>query len=354
MLIAKKQFDNEKIVVTYQNEHINHQPNSVDSWKKQRLPPVVRTWLKELVKVGTNWEMFKNISRPSEDMLMAFESGVSSSAGPVSIPQSTRVTNQHFSYYRRNHLKSVGQLETDCWQSLELYGQNIEQGGGIYKLEVITSGNFKRKETEKDFLYAFSTAWQLSNLRRYSSLLCLDSTHGTCYSLESKRKAFLYSIVIKHNDAGCGIPVAFMITSIETMVPIEIWLRWLKDIVPFEKCPTFMIDCSQTEVAAINAVFNEPIIRFCHWHFFRALSCQANRKIISREDRISALQDFRSLLWTKTAKEFNERWVIYESKYQSHELWLSYLKSQWMGNLEKWWNGYRMVTKRFNMFLRFN
>ena len=93
-----------------------------------------------------------------------------------------------------------------------------------------------------------------------------------------------------------------------------------------------------------QGLFEDPQIRFCHWHFFRALSCQANSKINNSEDRKSALWDFRTLLWTKSVVRFNEGWKKYESKYQVHKLWRSYLRSPWMNNVEKWWSGYRMVN----------
>ena len=110
IIYANEQFDDEKITVTYKNEH-NHSINSVDSWKKQRLPPVVRNWLKELVAAGTNWEIFKSISRPSEGVLTALDFGKMSKVEPFSIPHSMRVTRKQFSYYRRNFLKDVGQLD---------------------------------------------------------------------------------------------------------------------------------------------------------------------------------------------------------------------------------------------------
>lgn len=55
------------------------------------------------------------------------------------------------------------------------------------------------------------------------------------------------------------------------MEPLEEWLRWLKDTVPFVTTPKFMIDCSKTEVATIKAVFPGPNIRFCHWHFISSI-----------------------------------------------------------------------------------
>lgn len=96
----------------------------------------------------------------------------------------------------------------------------------------------------KDFLFAFCNCWQLGLLRRHSSILCLDSTHNSCFSLESNDAAFLHSIVIKNDGAGCGIPVASMIINRETMLTLEECLKWL-NAEPFERTPIFVINCSK-------------------------------------------------------------------------------------------------------------
>ena len=219
-LRTQKFRNDDKIVVHCKTSHINHDPESLDSLKRQRLPPVVRNWLKEVVKGGTNWEAFKNLIRPSEEMLNSLEIGNEISSTNISIPQMLRVGNREFNNYRRSYLRSKAHLDSDCWTSLCKYQGEIQQMGGLALLEEIGLGLNKISNSEKDFLFAFCTSWQLSIFRRYQSLLCLDSTHNTCFSLESNHKAFLHSIVIQHDEAGCGIPVAFMITNIETMTPL--------------------------------------------------------------------------------------------------------------------------------------
>ena len=300
--------------------------------------------MKEVAAGSTSWESFKRLSRPDEETLKILESGQLTSEEPVSVSEMVRVRPMDFYNYRSAYLKGIAQYDTDCWKSLKRHGEVIEEAGGISLLRDISISSERRAARPKDFFFAFCTNWQLNLLRRYSSLLCLDSTHNICCALESNRKAFLHSIVIKHDDVGCGVPVAFMITSTETMLPLEEWLRWLNNAVPFERSPIFMIDCSKTEVAAIKSVFPESNIRFCHWHFFRALSSQANNKISVIDDRKSALKDFRGLLWSKSVDNFRELWTTYESKYCNYPVWINYLRSQWMKDTEKWWSGYRMVS----------
>ena len=330
----------------YHGKHINHEPNSLDSWHRRRLSPVVRNWLMDVVARSDNWETFRNLSRPDAETLEILESGGLTSAEPVSVSEVVRVRRSDFHNFRRRYIKIIAQYDDDCWKSLQKYGEQIEMDGGIALLRDLSLGHRSGKNHSKDFLFAFCTCWQLSLLRRYSSILCLDSTHNTCCSLESNHAAFLHSIVIKHDGAGCGIPVAFMITSKETMLPLEEWLRWLNNAVPFERTPIFMIDCSKTEVAAIKSVFPESSIRFCHWHLFRALSSQARNKISNEADRKSALGGFRTLLRTRTLGEFYDLWGNYENSYQKYPEWIRYVKLQWIKDTEKWWSGYRMVRSK--------
>ena len=144
-----------------------------------------------------------------------------------------------FYNFRRNYRKGLAHYDIDTWTSLEKHAVKIQQEGGLSFIEKIG----RRSTNSNKFIFAFCTSWQVDLLRRYSSVPCLDSTHNTCCTLESSRAAFLHSIVIKHDGAGCGVPVAFMITSTETMEPLEEWLRWLNDTVPFVTTPTFIIDC---------------------------------------------------------------------------------------------------------------
>ena len=166
-------------------------------------------------------------------------------------------------------------------------------------------------------------------LQKYNSIVFLDSTHNTSFSLDNReRKAFLYSILVKHDDAGCGVPVAFMITNSEAQRPLARWLTLLKEKLLLPISPIIMIDCSATEMAAIGTAFENPQIRLCHWHMLRAMRNQANSKIrlpvslsegsgnrFSIEElkliKNSAINDFVKLIPSTTLPEFSEIWSNY-------------------------------------------
>lgn len=114
----------------------------------------------------------------------------------------------------------------------------------------------------------------------YKSITFLDSTHSTCFFLEDgNRKAFLYTILIKHDAAGCGVPVAIMTTKSETQRPLASWFSWVRQKLHLPTSITFMIDCSATEMADIESAFGDAQIRVCNWHMLRAMRFQVKKKV---------------------------------------------------------------------------
>ena len=240
-----------------------------------------------------------------------------------------------------------------------MYSRMIQKEGGISLLDTISEDEF---DGNKAFVFAFCSSWQVGVFQKYNSIVFLDSTHNTCVSLDDRnRKAFLYTIVVKHDFAGCGIPVAFMVTNTETQNPIARWLTWLKECLQLPCNFNFMIDCSATEMAAISSVFGEPQIKLCHWHMLRAMRSQAGSKIIAPltagqnansrtvkelnvQLRKSAIQDFVNLVHTKSKKEFDDTLSRYYKKYQEHKKWLNYIDTTWMKHTDKWWSGKRIVS----------
>lgn len=78
----------------------------------------------------------------------------------------------------------------------------------------------------KCLIFAFSHNWQGDIFKKRNSILLIDSTHNTCYSLEDRQEnSFLYTLLLKHDFAGCGIPVAFVVTNSEFQRLLASWLE---------------------------------------------------------------------------------------------------------------------------------
>ncbi|KAI0993531.1 hypothetical protein K3495_g14653 [Podosphaera aphanis] len=356
-LTARKILNEDEIVVDSNTHHQGHEPYSFEDWWNQRLAPQVRKWLSKVVALGVTYDAFRNLSRPDELTLDVLDEEGTIGSEPCEVSELARTTNQDFNNYRRRHLKNVSRFDPSCIESLKGYVKHIEKGGGIATLSE-TNGDQTRKASH--FYFAFCNKWHKKILERYSSVLCLDSTHNTCYALDdTHRKAYLYTIVVKHDVAGKGVPVAFMITSSEAQGPLASWLLWLKQSVNLVESPIFMIDCSKTEMAAITSAFNEPEIRLCYWRMLCAIRMQATSKIqttqgdgrkrtrpednagITSELRKSAVSDLISLIKNPTHQEFDEVWWQYKLKYSAHQDWIVYLTNQWIGKSETWWHGNR-------------
>ncbi|KAI0995090.1 hypothetical protein K3495_g13091, partial [Podosphaera aphanis] len=356
-LTARNKLNEDEIVVDYDTHHQGHEPYSFEGWWSQRLAPQVRKWLSKVVALGVNHDAFRILSRPDGLTLDVLDEEGTIGSEPCEVSELARIINHDFNNYRRRHLKNVSRFDPSCIESLKGYVKHIEKGGGIATLSE-TNDDQTRKASH--FYFAFCNKWQKKILERYSSVLCLDSTHNTCYALDdTHRKAYLYTIVVKHDVVGKGVPVAFMITSSEAQGPLASWLLWLKQSVNLVESPIFMIDCSKKEMAAITSAINEPEIRLCYWHMLRAIRMQATSKIqttqgdgrkrtrsednagIFSELRTSAVSDLISLIKTPTHQEFDKVWRQYKLKYSAHQDWIVYLTNQWMGKSETLWHGNR-------------
>lgn len=58
------------------------------------------------------------------------------------------------------------------------------------------------------------------------------------------------------------------------------WLSWLKNQCRFQ-CKTWMIDCSDTESAAISKAIADATILACLWHVLEAVAKQSKEKLVS-------------------------------------------------------------------------
>lgn len=88
---------------------------------------------------------------------------------------------------------------------------------------------------------------------------------------------------------------------------------------------------------------------------FRSKDRQANLKINllieskqPEENKMEITRDamrfFRELIHTTCHEEFDKAWKSYQEKYADQEEWISYLKTQWITQIEKWWIVNSQVT----------
>ena len=73
-LKVSKKFDSDSVLVSV-TYHTNHTRDSLSTWSKQRLTPLVREWMEKVVASGNDWNACKALLRPDEETLDVLESG---------------------------------------------------------------------------------------------------------------------------------------------------------------------------------------------------------------------------------------------------------------------------------------
>ena len=206
--------------------------------------PATRKWLEKAVCSGIGWKEIRRMTRDEFERVDFLGVENENFRGQIDVPELLRISNQAFNNFRRKILTQSAQLHTDCWQSLSKYVDMITQAGGVSTMQDVREDRITDSAT---FFFAFSSNWQVEVPLTHNSLVFLDATHNTCISLEDRnRKAFLFTILVKHDTAGCGIPVGFMITNSETQWPLARWLNLLREKYLMPLSPKIMIDCSAT------------------------------------------------------------------------------------------------------------
>lgn len=90
-LKVSKKFDSDSVLVSV-TYHTNHTRDSLSTWSKQRLTPLVREWMEKVVASGNDWNACKALLRPDEETLDVLESGkLLESNTPVQIQEVRRI-----------------------------------------------------------------------------------------------------------------------------------------------------------------------------------------------------------------------------------------------------------------------
>lgn len=164
--------------------------------------------------------------------------------------------------------------------------------------------------------------------------------------------------MVKNLVSGRGCPAAFMITTCETQYPIIQWLRWLASKINFRP-QNWMIDCSDTEIAAIRSVHGPDVSIFiCHWHVTQAVIKQSKEKLSSKETNLTKTQkseankllrnkgvkDFIGWMHSPSPESFEETWHKIQQEFLVQQEWIKYLRKQWLPKKEQWGICWRKVS----------
>jgi len=170
-------------------------------------------------------------------------------------------------------------LAPDVGDSVELWLEKLRAMGRRTLFEA-TPG----KEARGGYTIALYSPWQQKLIPEYGDIVCLDSTHNTCH-WKNDEKVFLSTVLTRDCVTGRGVPLAFMLTNLESHCPLKHFLKWLRRETGI--CPnTFMIDCSDTEALAINESFPGIVVLYCYWYLWQAWDRNITNKASFKSDPI--------------------------------------------------------------------
>ena len=107
------------------------------------------------------------------------------------------------------------------------------------------------------FTFGFCSTWQASLLAETRDF-SLDATHNTT----AFKDGLLYTLVIRHAETETGCPVAFLITTDRSFLPVSRWLYHLKRSASL--CPEKITnDMSNMEENAIRSIFPSISTQCC-------------------------------------------------------------------------------------------
>ena len=188
----------------------------------------------------------------------------------------------------------------------------------------------------------------------------MDSTFGT-----NKAKYSLFTIVVRHDSAGMGLPGAWIITSDERTETIAYCLRAVRESlrtfrpinITGDWTPNaFLVDCALSELAAVKQVFGLAVqVFWCHWHVLQAMKRRSMR--VTSRYRSDVMNKSHALVrdYDNTdVKAGMERWYsrlkVFLEFCTNHDdesviAYGRYFSNQWVPNYRLWAKSFRFKGK---------
>jgi hypothetical protein len=184
----------------------------------------------------------------------------------------------------------------------------------------------------------------------------------------------LYTIVVRSQRTGKGVPLAWMVTNSNAQYPPRFWLEWLKEEHNFQP-KSVMIDNCDAEIKAINCAYNEgdsdspkTNILICQWHLFKAWKHNIAKKVYSLNGEkgvrgevsgkhTEAFQVMLAMVSASTPDDFEvaqdnfSLWceAVEEEGWDATELYL-YFQSDYYNKKTLWSNAFGRQVNKINIF----
>ena len=141
----------------------------------------------------------------------------------------------------------------------------------------------------------------------------------------------MQSIRLDLKTLNLGVPVAWMLASNGMTAMIAFFLRWVRDASPSVQPTVIMTNYNQAQINMLGAIYLQSTVNLCTWHILRMMRSHINTNLHPvLWDNVKA--------WVKTTDEieFAMLWVKICGNPSACQLFIAYLKSQWLLIISKW------------------
>jgi len=122
-----------------------------------------------------------------------------------------------------------------------------------------------------------------------------------------------------------------MLASNRMTATIVFFLRWVRDASLSVQPTVIMTDRDQAQINTLKAIYPQSTVNLCTWHVLRAMRSHFNtNQYLVLWDKVKA--------WVKTTDqiEFAKLWVEISGDPSAPQLFIAYLKAQWLPVTLKW------------------
>ena len=158
--------------------------------------------------------------------------------------------------------------------------------------------------SQNDFLLGIQTEFQRDMLQKFSSTICIDSTHGT-----NAYEFLLLSIIVINEFEGGGIPVGWMVSNREDSLMVVEFLHAIKERCGTIRAKWFMSDDAEQFFTAWRATFGDQETKkiLCAWHVDRAWRHALLEHIPNKDNQITVYHHLQVLLQETKEAQFRLR-----------------------------------------------
>lgn len=106
----------------------------------------------------------------------------------------------------------LSEMDRDVLKSLSKWAVKLRGLGWTCHNHILHPPNLK-------VIFIFMSAWKKEQLQLYGrDLVCIDSTHNTTSNFPAvgSNKVSTFTLLIRHPNTGCGLPVGWFMTTDET------------------------------------------------------------------------------------------------------------------------------------------